>query len=94
MAQSSRPQERPAGIRRVERAVGYAAVSVVGFGLICILITLIAALAFDVKDHSNGIWPTITNIPILAFPIGVLLIIAYLIVSVVRRSRENSETSR
>ncbi|WP_345375205.1 hypothetical protein [Frondihabitans cladoniiphilus] len=87
-------RQRPEGIRRIERAVGYAAVSVVGLGFVCVIITIVAALAFDVKDHTTGIWPTITFLPILAFPIGILLIIAYLVTSVVRRSRDNKEASR
>jgi NhaP-type Na+/H+ or K+/H+ antiporter len=44
-----------------------------------------------ISGHGNssaGIWPTITLLPEIAFPIAIILVIAYVIVSIIRRSRE------
>lgn len=93
MATKTLSADTATGIRRVERVLSYAAISVAGLGVVCIAIILIGAAA-GIGNRDSGIWPTVTVLPALAFPIAVLLLISYVIVSLVRRSRENRETSR
>jgi uncharacterized membrane protein YhaH (DUF805 family) len=83
----------PSGIHRIERALAYAAASVVGLGVVCIVIILVAALS----GHGNskeGIWPTVSLLPVIAFPIGILLVIGWVVASIVRRTRETRSTTR
>lgn len=87
------PQSAPVGIHRVERVLVYAAISVAVLGAVCIAIILIAA-SVGKGNSGSGIWPTIAVLPELAFPIAILLIIAYVVVSSVRRTRESRSTTR
>jgi hypothetical protein len=80
------PEERT-GIRRVERALLYALASVVGLGLVCFVIVIVANISGH-GNSSSGIWPTITLLPEIAFPIAILMVIAYVVVSGIRRSRD------
>ncbi|WP_286346131.1 hypothetical protein [Frondihabitans sucicola] len=81
------PEERT-GIRRVERALLFAFPSVIGLGVVCIVIVIIAAISGH-GNSSSGIWPTITLLPEIAFPIAIILVIAYVVVSGIRRSRDS-----
>ncbi|MCU1529075.1 MAG: hypothetical protein JWP75_2838 [Frondihabitans sp.] len=87
MAKNPQPAEERSGVRRVERALLFAFPTVIGLGVVCILIVIIAAISGH-GNSSAGIWPTITLLPEIAFPIAIILVIAYVIVSVIRRSRE------
>jgi putative flippase GtrA len=75
------------GIQRVERALLFAFPSVIGLGVVCILIVIISSLSGH-GNSSSGIWPTITLLPEIAFPIAIILVIAYVVVSGIRRSRD------
>ena len=43
------------------------------------------------EDFRSGIWTAVLIFPLLGFPIGIALIIAYLIVSAGRRGRQNRQ---
>jgi NhaP-type Na+/H+ or K+/H+ antiporter len=83
----------PSGIHRIERALAYAAASVVGLGVVCIVIILVAALSGH-GNSNEGIWPTVSLLPVIAFPIGILLVIGWVVVSIIRRTRETRSTTR
>lgn len=87
VAKKTDTRSERAPINRIERALAYAAASVVGLGVVCIVITLVGA-ASGIVDRTTGIWPAVTVLPVIAFPIGIFLVIAYVVVSVVRRGRE------
>lgn len=93
MTKNTETNARPQGIDRIGRALGFAAISVVGLGVVCIVITLVGAVS-GASNSSNGIWPTINILPQIAFPIGVLMILAWLVVNIVRMSRKNRGTRR
>ena len=87
VAQNEQPPAERTGIRRVERALLFAFPTVIGLGVVCILIVIVAAISGH-GNSAGGIWPTITLLPEIAFPIAILLVIAYVIVSGIRRARD------
>lgn len=93
MAKNPETNQAPHGIDRVGRALGFSAISVVGLGVVCIVITLLGAIN-GASNSARGIWPTINILPQIAFPIGVLLILAWLVVNIIRMSKKNKETTR
>ena len=73
-------QNRP----QIETTLAYMAVGVIGFSIVSMLITLgLSALGF-----SN--FPVVlAQLPLIGLPIGFLIIVAMLIVSIIRRTKEN-----
>jgi hypothetical protein len=93
VAKTPQPAVERSPLRRVERALLFAFPTVIGLGVVCIVIVIVAG----VSGHGNssaGIWPTIVLLPEIAFPIAILLVIAYVVVSSVRRGREARGTTR
>lgn len=86
MAKNKQLVNAPAGIRRVERVLAYAAITVAVVSGVCIAIFLIGGATGSVS--AKGIWPTIAVLPVIGFPIAILMIIAFVVVSTVRRQRE------
>ncbi|KQP01929.1 hypothetical protein [Leifsonia sp. Leaf264] len=76
------------GKHRLERALASMAGTTVGLAVLAIVALLIGSAAG--LDMSGGIWVVVLVIPLIALPIGLLFIIAFIIVSGVRRSRESS----
>ena len=62
--------------------------SLLRLAVLAIVVLLIGSAAG--LDMSGGIWVVVLVIPLIALPIGLLFIIAFIIVSGVRRSRESS----
>ncbi|WP_147430168.1 hypothetical protein [Frondihabitans australicus] len=81
----SAPARTP--IRRVERALLFAFPTVIALGVVCIVIVIVVGVSGG-QITSTGIGPTIVLLPEIAFPIAILLVIAYVVVSAIRRSRE------
>ena len=73
-------QNRP----QIETTLAYMAVGVIGLSIVSMLITLgLSALGF-----SN--FPVVlAQLPMIGLPIGFLIIVAMLIVSIIRRTKEN-----
>lgn len=70
--------------------MAYIVAGVVGLSIIAFF-AVIAATATGVGANdgfSSGIWPIVITLPLFGLPIGFLLIIALLVISTVRRSRE------
>ncbi len=78
MAKTSEPDRS-----RVEKVLAYMAVGVVGLALVCIFVTLI------MKAFGTNPLVIFEQIPMLALPMGALLIIALFITAASRRSRDN-----
>lgn len=76
------------GKHRLERSLAAMAGTTVGLAVLAIIALLIGSAAG--LDLSGGFWVVVLVIPLIALPIGLLLIIAFIIVSGVRRSRESS----
>lgn len=80
------PTDTTQNPHRIERAIGTAAASVIGFGVIAMLVILV--LGLTKLRVSGGVWPVVAILPEIAFPIGIALILAYIVVSAIRRTRE------
>lgn len=72
-------------LNRIERILAFMIASAAGLSIIAIVATLIAGMTGT--DTSQGIWLTITVLPLIGLTLAVVLIIVFLIVSVVRRRR-------
>jgi F0F1-type ATP synthase assembly protein I len=68
---------------RAENILAFMAAGVIGVSLLTMLVALLSRL-FNVNP-----WPILTQIPLIGLPFGFLIIVALLIVSMRRRSREN-----
>jgi TRAP-type uncharacterized transport system fused permease subunit len=69
---------------------------VVGLSILAFL-AVIAATAAGVGDNdgfSQGIWPAVLTLPLFGLPLGFVLIIALLVISIVRRSREARQNEK
>jgi hypothetical protein len=66
---------------RAENILAYMAVGVIGLAIVCILITLLF------KAFSANPYVIFEQIPMLALPLGALLIIALFITAAVRRGK-------
>ena len=82
------PEESFVMNHRFERTLAYvvAAIVLLSVGsLVSVLVGANTGLKGD--DFAQGIWPAVTILPLIGLPIGFVLIIVLLIVSVVRRGR-------
>lgn len=77
-------QQTPATVNGTERTIAFVAGGIGVFSVLCFLALIVAG----VTDFSGGAWPAVETVPYIGFPIVVLLILALLIVSAVRRTRE------
>ncbi|MEN9715083.1 MAG: hypothetical protein RJA35_550 [Actinomycetota bacterium] len=68
---------------RVENVLAYMAAAVVGVSILTIVIFLVASLA------KFALPPVLIILPIVGLPIGFVLVITLLILSIVRKSRAN-----
>ena len=78
-------------VRRIDRVLAYMALGLTVLSIVCFF-AVILARPLGVTDFSEGLWPTIVVLPLIALPVAFLLIIALLILSFVRRSRANRGT--
>lgn len=67
--------------------------SAVGLSIVSFLAVIIGTAA-GVKNFGEGVWPVAIVLPSIGLPIGLLLIIALIIISGIRRSREAKDASR
>lgn len=72
-------------VHRTERVLAYMVASSIGLAILAIVALLIAGIARI--DTTSGVWLSIVVLPPIGLAIGVLLIIALVIVSAIRRSR-------
>ncbi len=70
---------------RIERTLGGMGAAIIGLSLLAIAAILIASAAGVATG--SGIWITVAVLPLIGLPIGLLLIIAFIVVNAVRRSR-------
>lgn len=75
-------------VRRIDRILAYMALGLTIVSIVCFF-AVILARPLGVEDFSEGIWPLVVVLPLIALPIAFILIVVLLIVSFVRRSRAN-----
>ncbi|MEY4990211.1 MAG: hypothetical protein RIS08_437 [Actinomycetota bacterium] len=69
---------------RLETGLAYTATSLIAVSILSIFATLLSALF-----EAETIPPLIVQLPLIGLPIGFFLIIVLLVLSVIRRSKEN-----
>lgn len=79
------PENAPVPLNRIERVLTAMIASIVGISIIAIVATIIAASSG--VTMSEGVWPVVALVGYIGLPIAFLLIVAFLIVSTVRRRR-------
>ncbi|WP_345068927.1 hypothetical protein [Leifsonia kafniensis] len=80
----------PPSPQRIDRILAYMVAAVIGLSIIA-FVAVIAATAAGVGANdgfSTGIWPFVIMLPLFGLPVGFVLIIALLVISTVRRSRQ------
>lgn len=71
---------------QIETTLAYIAVSVIGISILSILATLIMTATGATQ------FPVIlAQVPLIGLPVGFLIVIAMLITSIIRRSKENRD---
>lgn len=75
----------PARPHGSERVLGLMAAAVIGVSLLALVVVLI--LGAVRADLGAGVFPVLALLPLIGFPIGVLFLIAFIIVSGTRRMR-------
>lgn len=82
------PEESFVMSNRVERVLAYMVASIIVLSLAAFIALIVGtAVGLERDDFAQGIWPTITILPLIGLPIGFVLIIVLLVVSAVRRGR-------
>lgn len=81
-------------MQRGERVLAFMVAAAVGLSVLCFLAVILAPLFGLSKDQfSQPPWPTIIVLPGIGLPIGLILMIALIVVSGVRRGREAKDAS-
>jgi len=75
-------------IRRLDRILAFMSLGLVVVSIACFVAVIIARPA-GVTDFSQGIWPLVAVLPLVALPVAFLMIVALLIMTFVRRARAN-----
>ena len=75
-------------IRRLDRILAFMSLGLVVVSIVCFVAVIIARPA-GVTDFSQGIWPIVAVLPLIALPVAFLMIVGLLIVTFVRRARAN-----
>lgn len=78
--------DTPVPPNRTERILRNMAVSAAGLSVLAILANIVAGLAGI--DRSGGAWPVVVVLPLVGLPIAFLFVIAFTVVSFLRRRRE------
>ncbi len=73
-------------VRRIDRILAYMALGLTILSIVCFF-AVILAKPLGVEDFSQGVWPLVVVLPLVALPIAFVMIIVLLIMSFVRRSR-------
>jgi TRAP-type C4-dicarboxylate transport system permease small subunit len=81
--------ESPVNIHRNERILAYMIAAIVGLSILAFIAVLISsAVGVSAADYASGIWPMVLNLPLFGLPIGFVLIMVLLVLSMRRRGRE------
>jgi uncharacterized membrane protein len=77
--------DTPVPLNRIERVLAAMIASSAGLSVVAIAITFVGGFAH--ADVTGGVWPVIRILPLIGLLLALVLIVAFLVVSVVRRRR-------
>ena len=85
----------PSGITRVERILAYMVAGVVAVSILCFFAVLIGGLMGQAAAQAAGTgpWVLVIMFPYFGLPLGMVLVIALVIVSSIRRKRDIQQRS-
>ena len=79
----------PINDQRLERILAFMVASAVGLSIVSFLAVIIASgVGVTGEQFSQPPWPTVLVLPVIGLPLGVIVLVALLIVSGLRRGRE------
>lgn len=80
----------PPASDRVERVLAYAIAALVVLSLVSFIADIAGTVggAADNNGFGEGLWPVVLIFPLVALPLGFVLVITLLVTSFVRRGRE------
>jgi membrane protein DedA with SNARE-associated domain len=82
----------PPPVSRAQRVLGYVVASVIGLAILSIAALLIGAATN--QNTSVGMWQVVNFIPLLALPIGLILVLVLLGITFARRSRAAKDAGK
>ena len=77
---------------QLERTLAFMVAASVGLSILS-FVAVIIGTAVGVRDFSQGIWPVAIVLPAIGLPLGLLLVIAVIVISGIRRGREARDAS-
>ncbi|CAN5137224.1 hypothetical protein BH11ACT4_BH11ACT4_07980 [soil metagenome] len=93
MAKQTPAQNTPIIANRTERILAFMIASAIGLSIICFIVVIIATAA-GLKNFGTPPWPTVIILPAIGLPIGLVLMIALIIISGLRRGREARDAGK
>lgn len=89
---STRTPGEDVPVRRIDRILAFMSIGLIALSILSFFAIIIASgMGMTQEDFQGGLWPVVAILPLIALPIGFLLIVALLIMSFMRRSRANRE---
>jgi membrane protein DedA with SNARE-associated domain len=92
VAKKSVAPPTPLPVSRAQRVLGYVIASVIGLAIISIAALLIGAATN--QNTSVGMWQAVNFVPLLALPLGLVLVLVLLGITFARRSRAAKDDGR
>lgn len=77
---------------QLERTLAFMVAASIGLSILS-FVAVIIGTAVGVRDFSQGIWPVAIVLPAIGLPLGLLLVIAVITISGIRRGREARDAS-
>ena len=78
---------------RLERILAFMVLAAIGLSIIA-FVAVIIGTAVGVRDFSVGVWPLAIVLPGIGLPLGLILVIALIVISAVRRGRESKDARK
>jgi membrane protein DedA with SNARE-associated domain len=79
-------------VSRAQRVLGYVIASIIGLAIFSIAALLIGAATK--QNTSVGLWQAVDVIPLLALPLGLVLVLVLLGITFARRSRAAKDAGK
>jgi hypothetical protein len=83
----------PSDVNRTERVLIFMIAAIVVVSVLAFFTRLVGQ-TMGVTDFTAGVWPALTILPLIGLPIAFAMLLAYVVASGVRRSRDSRGTRR